>query len=267
MHTSWSEIDTYRQCAFKHHARYKLDRQSTRPSRALTIGKMWHKLLELLYQTGDPAEPLAELKIWKAEEKEHTDLLVWMLEGYFSQYGVGDPFWVANVEAVELEFLLPLPDIGWGELDFKGSIDLLVWIDGRLWVVDHKTGGDKPRLKELELADQWTLYTWAARELGYEVFGSIHSYTKTRRLKREQPLDERFERFPIHRTDQECARVLREATIQAWAAKSDNGAPRSPGDHCFYRCDFIDVCIASRRFNDDMALHILNHEFVERERS
>ncbi len=251
MHTSWSEIDTYRQCAFKHHARYKLNRTSGRTAKALTRGIAWHALLELLYTDGDPLSPIRELKLWRLENRYDTetiDLLAWMLTGYYEKYGVGDPLWMKNVEFVELEFRVDLPDIGWGTLPLVGKIDLGVWIDNRLWIVDHKSGAKPPKQQELELADQWTLYVWAAREMGYEVFGSVHSYANTKPLKREQTLDERFSRLQIHRTEVECENVVKEATIQAWAAKNENGAPRSPGDHCFYRCDFIDVCVAARRW-------------------
>ncbi len=268
MHTSWSEIDTYRQCAFKHHVRYKLEKEPKRTPRSLQIGSMWHVLMELVYDSNDLGAPVDQLKQWRSEgqDPEYVELLTWMLDGYYEKWGVGDPLWTGEVEAIELEFEVELPDIGWGPLNLKGAIDLLVWIDNRLWLVDHKTGAEKPKTQDLELADQWTLYVWAARQLGYEVFGSVHSYAKTRKLKRTMTLEERFERFPIHRTDHECEKVAREATIQAWAAKSENGAPRSPGDHCHFRCDLIDVCIADRRYDERMAHQILDTEFKTRER-
>lgn len=259
-YTSWSEIDTARQCLRKHHLRYKRDLVDRVTPPALDRGTRWHTLLEELYKTGDPEAPVQQLRTWTDEQDgdpNELELLTWMLDGYYDKWGLGDPQFSDGAVAVELEFEVELPQIGAGPLVLKGVVDLLVEIWGKLWVVDHKSGKTKPKDRSLEMADQWTLYVWAMQQEGYDVFGSIHSYAKTERLKRDMSLEERFARKPIHRTDREVEAVAREAAIQAWQARIDNGAPRSPGDHCSYRCGYLDVCIADRRYGEGMAENIL----------
>lgn len=267
-HTSWSEIDTARQCLQKHQLRYKAEWETKDESRPLTLGNMWHELMEDLYG-GDAGTPVKKLRKWRDEEvdPDFVDVLAWMLKGYYDAWGSGDPTWRANVWAVEMEFELPLPDVGFGPLTLKGFIDLIVNINGKLWVVDHKSSGSpRPRDRDLDMADQWTLYVWALRELGHDVFGSIHNYAMTKQLVRKQTVEERFARIPIHRTQREVEAVAREASITAWLAKGENGAPRSPGDHCWRRCDFIDVCVADRRYGTRLSDSILTLKHQPRER-
>lgn len=258
-HTSWSEIDTARHCLRKHHLKYKERWVSTKSAGARDLGIYWHELMEDLYTTGDPEAPVAKLREWtEAYPGEETnDTLAWMLTGYYEKWGLGDPLWTNNVAFVEVEIRVDLPDVGYGPLELLGYIDLGVDLHQKLWVVDHKSGKDAPKPQDLEMADQWTLYVWALREMGYDVFGSVHNYARTERLKRDMTLEERFARIPIHRTQREVEQVAREAAIQAWLAKIDNGAPRSPGEMCFRRCDFVDACIADRRYGTEVSLSII----------
>lgn len=272
-HTSWSEIDTARHCLRKHHLRYKGDRwQLKEDAEPLRRGSSGHKLMELLYDldfTGTPIERSkrvdGRIKELAAEADPDAERLEWMFQGYWQAYGYGDPMWSEHVEAAELEFLVPLPDVGLGPLNLKGIIDLVVWINNKLWVVDHKFSSRPIKPVDTEMADQWTLYCWALRQLGYPVFGSIHNYVKTEKLKRKMTMEERFQRIPIHRSDRELESVAAEATVQAHLAKMDNGAPRSPGEFCVRRCDFLDVCIADRRYGPEMAENVLQVTHKPRE--
>ena len=226
--------------------------------------------MEELYRTGEASGPIDRLREWTDHEEfdqEEIDLQTWMLDGYFDKWGFGDPQFVNGAVETEFEALVDLPDVGMGPLKLMVIVDLLVEQFGKLWVVDHKSGGayGKPKPTALEMADQWTLYVWAMRQLGYEVFGSLHNFATTKKLQRTMTLDERFYRTPIHRTERECEQVVREFTIQAWAARVENGAPRSPGDHCIYRCGFFDHCVADRRYGGRLADNILTIKHRQRE--
>ncbi len=279
MHTSWSEVSAFRQCARKHHLIYREGWVTKSLQTPLRRGSSWHAMLEALYKTGRheaPAEVLIELLgdgiddgrggILQADP-EDGDLLAWMLDGYYEFYGKGDPAWSgAKIRGVEMKFEYDLPDVGYGPLKLIGFIDLLIEMLGRLWIVDHKTGKQKPRNNDLALADQWTLYTAVLQEMGYKVFGSVHNYAKTTKLKREQTLEERFERKPIQRTAIEVKQVVEEFTVQAWMAKLGiQGNPRSPARHCYQMCSFEDVCIAGRKFGERMEESQLrvNHKQVD----
>lgn len=258
--TSWSEIDTIRHCLHKHYLKYKEGWVEKVSHPAAALGTNWHTLMEVLYVSKDPDLPCQLLAEWESENPgaEWVATLQWMLEGYYEKWGYGDPVWVNATRFIELEFLLLLPDVGFGDLWLKGFIDLgIEWNDNGLWVVDHKSAQRPPQKRDLELADQWTLYVWALRQLGYKVVGSFHNYARTEKLVRKMSLDERFSRIPIDRTDREVEAVVREATIQAHLGKMDNGAPRSPGEMCFRRCGFSEVCIADRKYGPTLATNIL----------
>lgn len=264
-YTSWSEIDTARHCLRKHHLSYKEGWTTKVDHPAAALGTKWHHLLELLYTEG-PSAPVEHLRRLKDERDVDCDTLTWMLHGYYEAWGPGDPLWAKNTAFVELEFRVDLPDVGGGPLPLVGVIDHGVWINEKLWVIDHKSSGKPaPKTADLEMADQWTLYVWALRKMGYDVFGSIHNYASTKKLKREQTLEERFVRTPIHRTAREVEAVAREAAIQAGIARSDNGAPRAPGDGCFRRCSFLDVCIADRRISQGLAQVVLEDKHMPKE--
>src|SRR5690606_17496323 len=115
---------------------------------------------------------------------------------------------------------------------------------GNIWILDHKSGRDLPKDKELDLDDQFGLYTWGLRQLGRRVHGSIHSAARTHRNKDQtrhpQPLHERFARKQIYRTDRELDMLALEAYRLLRLAYSIpiGEAPRSPNpDTCRWRCE------------------------------
>lgn len=260
MHTSWSEIETAQHCLRKHHYKYKERWRDKEEGPALLLGNQWHELMAELYGTGDESAPIELMKRWQAEGTD-TNHLAWMLEGYYERWGLGDPLWQRNAVMVEERMSATLPDVGNGPMELVFVVDLLVKVMGKLWIVDHKSSKYEPRPGDLDMADQWTLYTWALRQKGYDVFGSVHNFAKTERLKTENlnTLERRYSRTPIHRTARECEAVAQEAATWAWLAKMDNGAPRSiVADACYRRCGFADACVADRRYGTRQAEHILS---------
>jgi hypothetical protein len=226
-------------------------------------------MLEGLYKTGDQFAPSYRLQGMVDElEYEDIELLTWMLRGYYKAYGDGDPDWCRNVVLVEEPMEVELPDVGYGPLTLRFVVDLVVELWGNLWIVDHKTSGRLPRRNDDAMADQWTLYVWGLRQHGYEIFGSIHNFARTEKLKsRPMALEERFFRTPIDRTAHEVQQVVAEATVQAWQAKLGlPGNPRSPGEHCWRRCSFEEACIAGRKWGDGMehSVLLLKHRQTER---
>ena len=269
-HTSWSEVDTSRQCLKKHHLVYRESWEPKITPPALIKGNAWHALLEELYVTKRaeaPYEKLISMLLSGEIEDDVGDLMKWMIDGYYQAYGHGDPDWTEATILVEHEINFELPDVGYGPLKLKGFIDLVVILFGKLWIVDHKSGKNKPSDGELALIDQWPVYIAALQEEGYDVFGSIHSYAKTDRLKRDQPMAERFLRTPIQRTPLEVKTALSELTVQAWIAKLGvEGNPMSPGEYCRWRCSFQDSCIAYRKWGADMETQVLKSKHIQTER-
>lgn len=288
---SWSELDTARQCPHKHNLAYRRRWRTERTSPALSRGTSWHQGMEVWYDRRLDVETriqtIRELYGQTLPEQERgpeDDLLWWMFEGYSDHYGQ-DQQW--KIVAVELPFLVPLrtvrPDGTLGRRSriwLKGKIDLVVLHLGRLWIVDHKTCANLPNDKELALDDQFGLYTWALRELGRPVFGSLHNAVRTKRpnpndtrpvdaqgrrlnkdgtVSRNQPAgstpEDRFKRTLLYRTDAELNTIAAEAYRTLHGIYFRGNDERHPNtDTCKWRCDYLEACLGSRKGQDEARL-------------
>ncbi|HUN38455.1 MAG TPA: PD-(D/E)XK nuclease family protein [Trebonia sp.] len=278
---SYSEIDTAKQCALKHQLGY-VDRWSKPhgPETALAKGTAWHQVMEAHYNTlmrlqkeqDSPNSFSGALlglcrKAVESEMRRMPDdlagLTEWMYSGYVAHWGT-DPEW--QILAVEHAAECRLPTLKGTPSSFwlKVKIDLVVRNrrNKKIYVVDHKSGKDLPGEKLLALDDQFGLYTWAMRQLGKRVFGQIYNAARTYRLQADvatpgaTPLDERFRRLPMVRSDRELDIVARETyqlalaryTQQAAVSRAGAMSPRSTDpDRCAWRCDFRDACLAGRK--------------------
>lgn len=266
-----------RQCPQKHKWGY-VDRWTGPTSDTLTLGTGWHSsVMEPHYRAvaigEDPSIPVAKaledlgdrtVMVRIGSSKQEVSLaehLRWMYDGHLEMWG-HDTAW--KVRAVEWSADVPLRHPSKpGAKDAKGrrsrfrikvKIDLVVeWLGG-LWVVDHKSAGQMPTEKELQLDDQFGLYVWALQDLGKPVVGAIYSTAITgRNAKKLQLPEERFRRDPLNRNAYEMDTIAYEAllTVQERYRK---GAPvgRTPNTaECGWKCGFVKTCIDSRRGHAD----------------
>lgn len=260
---SYSELDTYRQCPHKHALAYRRRWVPPTVSRPLDIGKAWHRILEehygFLLAAQRKEADLDDMPGYMAAavddvltgmEEERVELLRWMYQGYVEAYGV-DSGW--TILAVEYATTVPLPTPAGGRSRYhlKTKIDLIIRDElKKIWVVDHKSGRNLPKEKELDIDDQFGLYTWAMRQLGKRVFGQIYSAVRAEKLVRAMTMEERFDRKRLYRVDRELDTLAIEAYRTARAAYSwdPDEAPRAPDtERCRWRCPFTDPCLAGRK--------------------
>lgn len=281
---SYSELDTARQCAYKHLLSYKERWTSPETSAALRKGTLWHSIMEVHYVSLKATQPLTKKEITdgvakrplmssadrlahavKAVEKymndnrkvydEDLELMVWMYVGYIEHYGC-DPDW--QVVAVEYtpEVPLPNPDGGASRFVMKAKMDLVVrdLNFNRLLIIDHKSGKNLPKDKELDLDDQFGIYWWMMNQLGHKPFMVIHNAARAHKNKNQekffQPLDERFLRTPMGRLPAELERVAAEAYYHAemYYQLDPEKTPRSPDpERCNWRCSFTEPCLIARK--------------------
>ena len=284
---SYSELDCFRQCPLKHALAYKMRYTKTKAlDSALGKGSLWHQVMEMHYRAlmvaqqrsatnriDNPKEFLIELRkeIIITLVTEDTgeflsdvhELILWMYDGHVAAYGV-DPDWI--IVAVEHQIVTPLRDVGGRQSRFhlKAKIDLIVRNrrDGTLWVVDHKSGANLPNDMELAIDDQFGLYTWAMREVGRPVVGSIHSAARTTRNMADYPtyvgkskpqtLEQRYKRSYLNRPDTEVKNLALDAyqaARAAYPADPRNAARYSAPDprQCGWKCDFKEVHLLMRR--------------------
>lgn len=277
---SYSELDTFRQCPLKHHLLY--GQRWTKPVKegsALQKGSLYHNCMEIAFKIvktyqdahkgRNPAEGSAEMKmliqsIWTSimplladersgEQTEVQGLIQWMLEGFFDHFGILEDF---RVIGVEHQLLVPLRDQNGRRSRYilKAKLDLILRArsTGLLWVVDHKSGKDLPTSMDLEIDDQFGLYTWGMREVGKAVTGSIHLANRTQRNKSFMPLDTRMAMTYLNRDDTELRNLALDAYYVARAAhppKSKEPANYSSPDprQCGWKCDVKEPHLLMRR--------------------
>lgn len=257
---TYSELDCFRQCPLKHHWAYR-ERWSKPPKvgSALAKGTLWHNVLETHYEqvrlgATDP-ENLRQFALDHylldpdtGAQDADQELIEWMYSGYLEHYGLDDEW---EVLGTELAGQVPLPRERF-HLRFK--IDMLVRhrASGKIWLVDHKSARDFTRQAEIDIDDQFGLYTWALRRLGIPVFGFIRSDTRTQRNKGAMTAEQRFRRVSTYRTDTELQNIANDAAStadHAWGGAPVLHSSPSPS-MCTWRCDFLETHLMVRKGMD-----------------
>lgn len=267
---SHSELDAYRQCRLKHQMAWKefwLPPPDQR-GEALARGSLFHEVMEFHYKkrmAGMTSAGIAQelqttgllFDTETAKSSERQDLVAWMYEGYVEHYGDDEDWEILGVEQ-EFNAMLPTRRGTTSSFRFTGKIDLVLRdrsMGGGLWIVDHKTGGDLPKQRDLDLEDQMALYIYLMRRKGMDVRGCIYNAVRTKKLVRPMVASERFLRKPMARTDYELEEVAREAydLFKEAHKKRPKGqdAPRSPNAQtCSWRCPYTEPCLGSRKGGD-----------------
>lgn len=278
---SYSELDTFRQCPLKHQLAYKM--RYTKPSKegsALDKGSRYHMVMEEHYRRiktyqdehggKNPREGSSDYKrlldecartvlsmLWDERAgKFHDDvaeLIWWMYEGHVENYGLMDNW---KIMAIEHQIITPLRDARGrrSRYHLKAKLDLIIRDRSNygLWVVDHKSGQNLPSYMELDIDDQFGLYTWAMREVGRKVLGSLHAANRTQRNKTPMTMDQRMALTYLNRDETETTNIALDAYYVARAAyPPKHGEPAlysSPDPRsCGWKCDFKEPHLLMRR--------------------
>ncbi|QXJ40725.1 exonuclease [Curtobacterium phage Parvaparticeps] len=303
---SYSELDTYRQCPLKHLLAYKHRfRKPPEAFSALSKGSLWHEVLEHHYEAirrdqagrgGKPvplrsepkflrelrAEILQELLTDDAGEQSETQALIeWMYDGYVEQYGTDRDWEILAVEHAA-QFLLPTQQYSPVPVEIKMKLDLVVKDrkTGKVWIIDHKSGANLPSQMDLEIDDQFGLYTWGmTRHTKWKPVGSIHSAARTTRNQADFPdyagkskpqtLEQRMHRTFLNRTDQELENVANDAAaaaVNAYAAELEVAqlpVYSSPDPRqCGWKCDFKEAHLMARQ-GRPMDLALADQGFIQ----
>lgn len=259
---SYSELDTYRQCPFKHELAYRQRWTPDTEAPALSRGRLFHEVMELHYRRLDQGLKLPAIAqelqtngmlydTTTGASTEEQDLVAWVYDGHVEKYGA-DPDWeIVGVE-LKIEDWLPTRRGTRSHFKLKGRVDLLVrdrTMDG-LWVVDHKTCRNLPKGKDLDFDDQAAVYSYLLRRRGLDIQGVIFNHCRTYKLQRPMSLDERFRRTITTRTQQELENMALEVleTFRAAYRPREGEPPRAPDpDRCGWRCPYTEPCLGARK--------------------
>lgn len=272
-----SEIQDFRQCPLKHRLSwvegwYDPRRES---GGARDLGQVWHEVLKLRYRSIQDAqiqgasldEDTIEELVSRIIESAHSDLretLYWMYDGYVEQYG-RDP----ELEILSVEQTLQVPfhdeddqplvievDGVRRPILYSWTTDVLARIRSMrgVFVTDHKSTGQPLGQMDIDLSDQFGLYTVAWRRFGKNVRGQMVNQAKTKVLKRPMTLEERFDRKYSIRTPAELRAIELDAvdTIYAMLSPRNRRRPYSNPDPrtCGWKCDFKEPHLRLRRNTD-----------------
>jgi PD-(D/E)XK nuclease superfamily len=264
-----SELAAFRECPLKHRLAWVEGWWS--PEREANgkreLGQIWHEVLKVRYRAIKEGitdeDELQELVADIIEETnpDQTETLWWMYDGYVEKYGL-DP--ELEILSVEERLKVPFHDEDDKplviEVDgvrrpilYSWTTDLLARIQSMrgIFVVDHKSTGQPLGQMDIDLSDQFGLYTVAWQRLGEQVRGQLVSQVKTKRLKRPMTLDERFDRKYSIRTPAELRAIELDAvdTIYAMLSPRNRRRPYSVPDprSCGWKCDFKEPHLRLRR--------------------
>lgn len=267
-----SELAAFRDCPLKHQLAWVQGWWS--PAResggARDLGQVWHaamKVRYLLIKDGQTDEDRIEEAVAAEIDRANSDLietLWWMYEGYVELYGLDSDLDILSVEeTLQVPFhdeddrpLRIEVDGVWRPILYSWTTDVLARSRTYrgLMVVDHKSTGQPLGKMDIDLSDQFGLYTVAWQRLGEKVRGQLVNQAKTKRLKRPMTLEERFDRTPSIRTKVELRNIELDAvdTIYAMLSPRNRRRPYSAPDprSCGWKCDFKEPHLRMRRNTD-----------------
>lgn len=277
-----SELKDGRQCPLKHRLRWIDGWQQPEESAVQKLGTAWHAVLEQHYglirfqqqklgyqqwaraaRAGLQLQEVADAgwqevhdqcHVSKGLADEQHETLNWMYEGYLEFFGL-DPDW--KVLMVETDLTTPFIEPSGKpsrRFSYQFHADLVVrdWsMGGKVVVVDHKSTAQPLGQHDIDLDDQFGLYTWALGRLGYPVLAPICSQAKTKKLQRAMTLGERFTRINSYRTEVEQNNIAADAlrTAKRLYSKANLTEPDSAPNPrtCGWSCEFKEVHLQIRR--------------------
>lgn len=261
-YTTYSELDTFGQCALKHFLSYQGGWRKPQPAgSSLSRGSAWHRVMEQHYLHIRDGVGDAQAVIDEIEDEADRELISWMRDGYVELYGEDEADW--EILEVEKEYVMPLSD----DLDLLGRIDLLVRDkrNKKIYICDHKSRRNFSSRADIELDDQFALYTWLLRQAGVPVFGFIRSDARTQRNKGPMKLDQRFQRESVYYTDKYLESVAAEKLQVVKAMQSGIVYASVSPDLCSWRCDFKEAHMTARAIGKPVDLVVQGFGFTQRE--
>jgi len=204
-----------------------------------------------------------------AGSAKSLDRMLGALEFYFANYPLGfdtaKPIELPNGKrGIEFSFAEPLPllhPLSGDPLIFSGRADMLVEFAGARMLLDDKTTSQLGNswLYQWDLRSQFTGYSWAARQAGIPVSGTLVRGVSILKTKYDtlQAITYRSE-WELERWEKETQRTIIEMlnchSIGDWGYNLNYACNEYGG------CQFRHVC----KSRPDIALEVLDSEFSRR---
>ncbi|MCA1624148.1 MAG: PD-(D/E)XK nuclease family protein [Acidobacteria bacterium] len=195
--TTQSMLANFSRCPRKAMYAYVDKIKPRKTSRPLKMGAWFHLLLQARYNGQDWKDRHNELienheeVFFKEEWEEISETCARLMLSYLWYYQLEAKY---GWKIIDVEFKL---ETTWPDgTPYWCKIDLLVEINGELWIVDHKLRTKLPSHLQRLLDSQGLLYPWAAQKNGLKIKGFIWNYIRMRapaipQIRRDGKLSER----------------------------------------------------------------------------
>lgn len=264
-----SELKNARQCPLKWWLRHYQGWWTDSRSSSSVLGTAWHTVCQFHFlaiqrfqQAGQEpdfdrvrAVGLAACRRAAVPETAPYEILEWMYLGYLEQYGLDEQWEIVAVEPT-YEVRLLYPDGTPSRFVMPIHPDLVVRLrkhQMRIAVIDNKSTSQLLRKHDIDLDDQFGLYTWGLRRWWPDdpPLLPIINQVRTERLKRPMSLKERYARTESYRTPKELDEIEHDAlaTAEAMYTPANLTYPYSAPDPrtCGWACEFKELHIHTRK--------------------
>ena len=177
--TTHSMLTTFRRCPRQTMYQFVDCLRPKEVGRPLRMGGWFHHLLEAHYQGQNWRVQHRDLKESQLElhgEEQTEDVAAAcfrLMESYLWYYQLEKKYGWKVVE-VELELETTWPD----GTPHKCKLDLLVEINGELWIIDHKLRSKFPKTLQRLRDSQSLTYIWVAHRNGLDIKGFMWNYVR-----------------------------------------------------------------------------------------
>jgi len=267
---SYSQVSQWHRCKKSWEYAYKEGLRSKTSPDYLRLGSYVHLLLEIYYnhmRYDFPPDQTRELLANFAMEKLTVDLPVDQLGVVSSALrlvlryidDVAPLFDAgARVLGVEYHFVKELTTPKGRKFFLQGYIDLILEIEGRIWIIDHKTTGNKIwSITELQMDGQLTTYAAAIPN----VFGVGVNFFNTYDYKDwwATPYEKLYKRLTTNRSKAEQEAVLHNFRLIVDEMIDTVEYPLSLTKDCA-RCPFNELCLMTLKGFDETSLRLFKRE-------
>lgn len=253
---SHSQLSTWNKCRFAYNLSYVQGWTKKEKEIYFRRGGEVHNILADYYSSFPHGKgDTSVVKNWVQEalqrdvDYELIDQVQWLMTRYILDYSYfEDDFEVVEVEK---EFTIDLETPKGRLVTLHGFLDLLKKINGKYWLVDHKTSGSARFWTDDEIVMDSQLPTYQAllNRHGYDIFGCEFNFLNTYEYKKRDEVspEKLFKRARTYRTDIETQIILDEFAL-ACDDILDNrhNVRRSLSKDCS-RCQFFDPCHLSMK--------------------
>jgi len=243
---SHSQLGVWNKCRMAYHLSYVQGWTKKDKEKYFQRGGEIHDILAEHYK-GDPDA----LKKWVQNalssnlDYELVDQISWLMGRYFNDYA---PYEDRDIEVLEVEkeFTIDVETPKGRIVTLHGFVDLVKKVNGKLWLVDHKTSGSAKFWTENEIVmdSQLPTYMGLMNRHGYNIFGCEFNFLNTYEYKKRNEVspEKLFRRARTYRTEIEVDNILLEFGKAADDILDNrDNVRRSLSKDCS-RCQFFDPC-------------------------